>query len=98
MTNCEKPLLTIATVTYNAEAVIGRTAESIRQQTCDNYEWLVVDGASADGTMQLVRSSGVEPLRWVSERDGGLYDAMNKAIDMAQGLSLIHISEPTRPY
>ena len=92
MAECKNPLITIATVTYNAEAVIGRTAESIRQQTCDNYEWLVVDGASADGTMQFVRSSGVEPLRWVSERDGGLYDAMNKAIDMAQGRYIVFLN------
>ncbi|MGM9812679.1 MAG: glycosyltransferase family 2 protein [Muribaculaceae bacterium] len=92
MAESKKRLLTIATVTYNAEEVIGRTIESIRRQTCSDFEWLVVDGASKDGTMEAVRSSGIEPLRWVSERDGGLYDAMNKALDRAQGEYIVFLN------
>ena len=92
MAECKNPLITIATVTYNAEAVIGRTIESIRRQTSRDFEWLVIDGASSDGTMAAVCSSGIEPLRWVSERDSGLYDAMNKAIDKAQGKYIVFLN------
>lgn len=92
MADSSTPILTIATVTYNAEAVIHRTIHSIRRQDCCDYEWVVVDGDSKDGTIEAVRSSGIEPLRWVSERDRGLYDAMNKAIAMARGKYIVFLN------
>ena len=72
------PLFSIITVTWNAAKVIAPTLESVKAQSCSDYEYLVVDGASTDPTLQLV-----------SERDNGLYDAMNKAIRLAQGNYLI---------
>ncbi|MGN0213179.1 MAG: glycosyltransferase family 2 protein [Muribaculaceae bacterium] len=92
MANSKTPIITIATVTYNAEAVIQRTIDSIRCQNCTNYEWVVVDGASSDGTLRHIESSGIEPLRLLSERDRGLYDAMNKAIDMARGEYIVFLN------
>ncbi len=84
------PLITIITVCRNAEKHLLRTAESVLAQTLapEQIEYLVVDGASTDGTVALLKS--LEPrfngrLRWISEPDNGIYDAMNKAVKLARG-------------
>lgn len=79
------PLISIITVCYNAKSDLQKTIESVRRQTFDNFEYLVVDGASTDGSVELLASTEFDKLRWISEPDKGLYDAMNKAIDQAQG-------------
>ena len=81
-------LFTIITVCYNSEKTIERTIQSVLQQTCQDYEYIIVDGASTDKTVELVQK--YEPLfqgrmRWISEPDKGIYDAMNKGIRMANG-------------
>lgn len=80
--------VTIITVCYNSEQTIRRCIESVLHQTYENIEYIIVDGASTDGTMKIVKE--YEPLfqgrlRWVSEPDDGIYYAMNKGIDMATG-------------
>ena len=90
---CEKErLFSIVTVTYNASKVIYPTLESVRRQLSDDYEYVVVDGASTDDTLDCVRASGIKPLRIVSEPDKGLYDAMNKGIKLARGKYLIFLN------
>ncbi len=84
-----QPTFSIVTVTWNAASVIGPTLESVRQQACHDYEYLVIDGASTDRTVELVRNAGIEGTRIVSEKDRGIYDAMNKAIGLARGRYLI---------
>ena len=83
------PLFSIITVTYNAADTLERTLKSVAMQTCRDYEHLIVDGASKDGTASLVqRYRQEEPegrVVFVSEPDHGLYDAMNKAVGMARG-------------
>lgn len=64
-------LFTIITVCFNSEKTIERTIQSVLNQTCQDYEYLIIDGASTDGTMEIVRK--YEPLfqgrmRWISER------------------------------
>lgn len=86
------PLISIITVTYNASATIKRTTQSVVSQSYKDFEWLVVDGASSDDTLSLVRTSGCECLTVVSERDRGLYDAMNKGIRLAKGDYLIFLN------
>lgn len=81
-------LFTIVTVCFNSEKTIERTIQSVLHQTCQDYEYIIVDGASTDGTMDIVRR--YEPLfqgkmRWISEPDRGIYDAMNKGITKASG-------------
>ena len=83
--------VSIVTVTYNSEKTLGATMESVLDQTCTEIEYLIVDGASTDGTVAVAESYrermerlGIR-LRIVSERDGGIYDAMNKGIRMATG-------------
>lgn len=80
------PLLTVATVCYNAASSIGATIDSVLGQTARaDIEYLVVDGGSTDGTLETVLSYGNRIDRVVSEKDGGIYDAMNKAAALARG-------------
>ncbi len=80
--------ISIVTVTYNSAATLRDTFESVLAQDYDDVEYIVVDGASTDATISLLRE--YEPqfggrMRWLSEPDSGLYDAMNKGIRMATG-------------
>jgi len=77
------PTITVVTPVFNAAATIEETLRSVREQDCDNVEHVVVDGGSTDGTLEILRRS--EGIRWISEADDGLSDAMNKGIAMADG-------------
>lgn len=81
-------MISIITITYNAERWLERTMRSVLAQSCKNYEYIIVDGGSKDGTIDIVKR--LEPLfegrlSWKSEPDNGLYDAMNKGIARAKG-------------
>lgn len=91
-----KPLFSIITVTYNARLTLPPTLRSVTEQTCDLYEMIVVDGASTDRTIDIIRGCKNENLRWISEPDKGIYDAMNKGIAMAQGEYLIFLNAGDR--
>ena len=81
----ERPLVTYITVVRNNTATLARTIESVQQQTYDNIEHVVLDGASTDGTLDLILQYGDRLDYFVSEPDAGLYDAINKAIPLARG-------------
>lgn len=81
-------MISIITITYNAEQWLERTMRSVLSQTCKEYEYILVDGASKDGTLDIIKR--LEPqfdgrLSWKSEPDKGLYDAMNKGLARAKG-------------
>lgn len=80
-----KPKLSVVTVCFNAEAVIEKTLRSVTGQTYDNLEYLIIDGASKDGTMAIVERYRDRIDYLVSEPDKGLYDAMNKGVFAATG-------------
>lgn len=80
-----QPKFSIITVTYNAASVIGYTLKSVAEQSYRNFEYIVIDGASSDDTVKCVLDSCVVPSFLVSEKDGGLYDAMNKGLAHATG-------------
>ena len=80
-----KPLITVITVTYNAGETILRTLESVDNQTFNHYEHLIVDGASSDETLTHLENHPSQRRKIISERDAGLYDAMNKGLRMAEG-------------
>ncbi len=84
------PLISIITITFNAEKCILPTLESVYRQTYRNYEHIIIDGASTDGTLTEARK--YPDLRILSERDKGLYDAMNKGLDMARGRYLLFLN------
>jgi len=75
----------VITVTFNAAKLLPGLLDSLRAQTDSDFEWIVVDGASTDGTVELIRSAGDIVTRWISEPDFGIYHAMNKALRMATG-------------
>lgn len=77
--------VSIITVSYNSARTIRETLESVLSQDYPNLEYLVVDGGSTDGTLSILREYGDRITRWVSEKDEGMYDAMNKGIAMATG-------------
>ena len=79
------PTISIITITYNAERFLERTIRSIVAQQATDYEYLIIDGASKDGTLDIIRRYEPHVTRWISEPDKGLYDAMNKGLRMATG-------------
>jgi putative colanic acid biosynthesis glycosyltransferase len=78
-------LISIVTVAYNDLENLKRTARSVQQQAFDDFEWIVVDGGSRDGTPAWLEAGVLRLTRWTSERDRGIYDAMNKGLDAAAG-------------
>ena len=86
------PLFSIITVTWNAATVIGPTLESVQRQTSSDYEMLIIDGASTDDTLSIVKRASISALRVFSEPDKGLYDAMNKGIARARGRYLVFLN------
>lgn len=79
------PSFSVITVTYNAAEVLEDTIQSVITQTYHHVEYIIVDGASTDGTMDVVRKYRSRIRAVVSEPDKGLYDAMNKGMAMATG-------------
>jgi glycosyltransferase involved in cell wall biosynthesis len=87
-----QPLVSLIVVARNGYEKIAETIESVLRQPCTDYELIIVDGASEDGTVDILRKydDGIE--YWLSEPDRGVYDAMNKAVGMASGRFLFHLN------
>lgn len=80
-----KPAVSIITIVYNGIDTLQKTIDSIACQTYGNVEYIIVDGASNDGTIDLINNNKASISKYISEPDKGLYDAMNKGIGMATG-------------
>ena len=81
-------MISIITATYNSANTINDTIQSVLRQTNKDFEYLIIDGGSTDETIDIVKSYESEfsgRLKWVSEKDKGIYDAMNKAIERCTG-------------
>ena len=77
--------ISVITVCYNSAKTIGYTLRSVREQTHGDIEHIIVDGCSNDDTLEVVKAEGLHVTKVVSERDKGIYDAMNKGIALASG-------------
>ena len=82
----------IVTICFNESASIRSNCESIKEQTFRNYEWLVIDGGSTDGTLDILNEYAEQLRLLISEPDGGIYEAMNKGILHARGEYVIFMN------
>jgi glycosyltransferase involved in cell wall biosynthesis len=81
----DQPLISIVTVVRNGEAFLAEAIRSVLDQDYENIEYIIVDGASTDGTLDIIRTYDERIDYWISEPDRGLYDAMNKGLALAKG-------------
>lgn len=79
------PKITVVTVVYNGILTLDATIKSVISQTYSNWEYIVVDGGSTDGTLELLKKYNSQISIIISEKDDGLYDAMNKGIALSTG-------------
>lgn len=79
------PIMTVITVVFNGVETVGDTIRSVAKQTYSNVEYIIIDGGSTDGTLDIIRAHEDSIDYWLSERDDGIYDAMNKGIELARG-------------
>lgn len=81
----EHPLVSIITVVYNGEQYLEDTILSVIGQTYENIEYIIIDGGSTDSTIDIIKKYEDKIDYWISEKDKGIYDAMNKGITVATG-------------
>src|SRR4051812_41105410 len=79
------PLISVITVVYNGAATLERTIKSVLKQTYKNIQYIIIDGRSNDGTIDIIKKYEKYISYWVSEPDKGIYDAMNKGVAAATG-------------
>ena len=91
-----KPKISVITVVYNNRDGFLRTAESVVQQIGADWEWIVIDGGSTDGTTESIERFAGSIRYWCSERDGGIYDAMNKGLARATGDFVVFMNSGDR--
>lgn len=85
-------LISIITVTYNASETVAKTMQSVASQSFSLYEHIIIDGASTDETLEIVKKHSTPRTLVFSEPDKGLYDAMNKGLDRAKGEYVIFLN------
>ena len=81
----KKPLVTVITVVRNSVSLLEETILSVINQTYQNIEYIIIDGDSNDGTIDIIKRYEDKISLWISEPDRGIYDAMNKGLDLAKG-------------
>jgi glycosyltransferase involved in cell wall biosynthesis len=81
----DRPLITVVTVVYNGAEFLENTIKSVISQTYDNVEYIIIDGGSTDSTLNIIKKYEHCIDYWVSDKDDGIYDAMNKGIKLAGG-------------
>lgn len=87
-----KPLISIITVVFNDCKNITKTIESVISQSYSNFEFIIIDGGSKDGTVEIIKQYESYITHFVSEKDNGIYDAMNKGVHLAQAKYLYFLN------
>jgi len=90
------PKVTIITAVYNGASLLQETIQSVIDQSSDDMEFLVIDGGSTDGTLDILRRYDAVLDLWVSEPDNGIYDAFNKGVALAKGEWVIFLGAGDR--
>lgn len=85
-------LLSIVTICYNNKKGLEITSNSIINQTSNNYEWIIIDGGSTDGSCEIIKKNESYITYWVSEKDQGIYNALNKGIQHSKGKYIIFMN------
>ena len=91
-----KPFFSIVTVTYNSANTLELCFQSLFKQEFKDWELIVVDGKSSDGTLEIIKKHRSKIAKFVSEEDAGIYDAMNKGAKLAQGKHLYFLNSDDR--
>lgn len=86
------PLISVITISYNAADTITPTLQSVANQNFHDFEHIIIDGLSKDDTIAIARREGIPGLRILSEKDSGIYDAMNKGLRLATGEYVIFLN------
>ena len=84
--------ISIITTTYNSASTVEQTIQSVLNQSYTNIEYIIIDGGSADGTLDILNRYKSQLYKIISEKDNGIYDALNKGIDLATGdiIGILH--------
>lgn len=85
MCNPKNPTFSIITINYNNKNGLEKTIKSVIEQTCTDYEYIIIDGGSNDGSKELIEKNNKYFKYWVSEPDKGIFNAMNKGVAVASG-------------
>ena len=93
-----RPLISIITVCLNSEKYLEKTIKSVINQTYDNIDYIIIDGGSTDTTLEIIQKYKNKIDCWISEDDKGIYDGMNKGIDLAKGEWVIFINAGDKFY
>jgi hypothetical protein len=88
----DRIFLSIVTVVYNGEKYLEQTIQSVLQQSYEHLEYIIIDGGSTDGTLDIIRKYEAYINYWVSDRDEGIYNAMNKGSRLASGSHVLHLN------
>jgi glycosyltransferase involved in cell wall biosynthesis len=77
--------VSIITITYNSAKTLDETIKSVLEQSYDGLDYIIIDGKSEDDTVEIIKSYGDKISKYISEKDSGIYDAMNKGVSLAKG-------------
>ena len=95
----QKPTISLITINYNNAGGLRRTIESVKSLKCRDFEYIVTDGASADGSLDVINENSRFITKIITEKDNGIYDAINKGIKAAEGslIGLVHSGDTILP-
>lgn len=92
MSDSDTPCFSIVTVVYNDAKGLKCTGDSLVNQSLEIFEWIIIDGGSTDGTLDNIDQYDKLKLKWISEKDNGIYDAMNKGIEKSTGEYVVFLN------
>ena len=92
MKNNEQPLVSVVTVCFNDAATIESTIKSVLSQNYNKIEYILIDGGSQDGTVDIIKKYSEHITFWITEKDYGIYDAMNKGFNHSKGEWIIYVN------